>query len=128
MDMSLSNKLLSILKSKTELTEKELTNLTEKQGWEIVYSLKPKKEPKIEICFTGFTPPEKDNLIKVAEKNNFHIAKSVTVSLNFLCCGDNAGPSKIKKAHEQNAILLNADEFYNLIETGEIPNNTYPHS
>ena len=46
MDMSLSNKLLSILKSKTELTEKELTNLTEKQGWEIVYSLKPKKEPK----------------------------------------------------------------------------------
>lgn len=119
--MSLSNKLLSILKSKTELSEQELSNLTEKKGWEIVYSLKPKSEPKIEICFTGFSPSEKNNLTKIAEENNLHIAKSITVNLNFLCCGDNAGPTKIKKAEEQNVILLNVEEFYNLIETGEIP-------
>lgn len=123
--MILSNKLLSILKSKTELSEQELNNLTEKKGWEIVYSLKPKSEPKIEICFTGFSPSEKNNLIKIAEENNLYIAKSITVNLNFLCCGDNAGPAKIKKAVEQDVILLNVEEFYNLIETGEIPNNTY---
>ncbi|PXY38741.1 hypothetical protein DMB65_21240 [Flavobacterium cheongpyeongense] len=119
--MKLSNKLLSILKSKTELSEQELNNLTEKQGWEIIYSLKPKTEPKIEICFTGFSPTEKNTLIKVAEENNFHIAKSITNNLNFLCCGENAGPAKMKKAEEQNVILLNAEEFQNLIETGEIP-------
>ncbi|MEZ4877719.1 MAG: BRCT domain-containing protein [Flavobacterium sp.] len=123
--MALSEKLTRILRSNTTLSELDLNNLTERQGWEIVYSLKPKAEPKIEICFTGFSPNEKSELTKFAEENNFHIAKSITVNLNFLCCGENAGPSKMKKAEEQNIILLNADEFRNLIETGEIPRNTY---
>ncbi|MCG2610778.1 BRCT domain-containing protein [Flavobacterium sp. SM15] len=119
--MILSNKLLSILKSKTELTETEIENLTEKKGWEIVYSLKQKKEPKIEICFTGYNPSEKEQLTKIAIEKGFHIAKSITVNLNFLCCGSNAGEVKIQKAKEQNAILLSTDEFYNLVETGEVP-------
>jgi BRCT domain type II-containing protein len=119
--MKLSNKLVTILKSKTELSELELSNLTENQGWKIVYALKTKTEPKVEICFTGFSPTEKNTLTKIATINNFHIAKSITVNLNFLCCGENAGPSKMKKAEEQNVILLNSEEFYNLIETGEIP-------
>jgi len=119
--MALSEKLTRILRSNTVLSELELNNLTERQGWDIVYALKPKAERKVEICFTGFSPTEKDVLTKFAEKNNFHIAKSITVNLNFLCCGENAGPSKMKKAEEQNVILLNAEEFRNLIETGEIP-------
>lgn len=119
--MALSDKLIRILHSKTDLSEIELNNLTEKQGWGIVYSLKPKAEPKIEICFTGFSPTEKSNLTKIAEENNFHIAKSITVNLNFLCCGENAGPAKIKKADEQNVVLLNVEDFKNLIEIGEIP-------
>ncbi|MFM2213499.1 MAG: hypothetical protein RL427_762 [Bacteroidota bacterium] len=119
--MELSEKLTKILRSKTVLTELELNDLTERQGWDIVYSLKPKTENKTEICFTGFSPIEKNELTKIAEQNNFHIAKSITVKLNFLCYGENAGPSKMKKAEEQNAILLNEDEFRNLIETGEIP-------
>lgn len=118
--MNLSNKLLSILKSKTDLTENEIENLTEKKGWEIVYSLKEKKEPKIEICFTGYNPTEKEQITNIAIEKGFHIAKSITVNLNFLCCGSNAGETKIKKALEQNVILLTTDEFYNLIETGEI--------
>lgn len=123
--MALSEKLTRILRSNTVLSELELNHLTERQGWDIVYELKPKIERKVEICFTGFSPTEKSLLTKFAEENNFHIAKSITVNLNFLCCGENAGPSKIKKAEEQNVILLNADEFRNLIETGEIPRNTY---
>ena len=121
--MALSEKLTRILRSNTVLSELELNHLTERQGWDIVYELKPKIERKVEICFTGFSPTEKSLLTKFAEENNFHIAKSITVNLNFLCCGENAGPSKIKKAEEQNVILLNADEFRNLIETGEIPRN-----
>lgn len=119
--MNLSNKLISILKSKTTLTENELQNLNEKQGWQIVYSLKEKKEPKIEICFTGYNPIEKEQLTSLAIEKGFHIAKSITVNLNFLCCGSNAGESKIKKANEQNVILLNTEELHNLFDTGEIP-------
>ena len=119
--MSLSEKLNRILLSKTDLSESELEYLSERQGWQIVYSLKPKKEPKVEICFTGFSVSEKKELTIFAEQNNFYIAKSITVNLNFLCCGKNAGPSKIKKADEQNVIILNKEEFYNLLETGEIP-------
>lgn len=119
--MNLSSKLLSIIKSKTDLTEIEIENLTEKKGWEIVYSLKEKKVPKVEICFTGFNPLEKEKLNKLAIEKGFHVAKSVTINLNFLCCGSNAGESKIKKALEQNVIVISVEEFYNLLETGEIP-------
>lgn len=119
--MNISNKLLSILKSKTDLSNKEIESLTEKKGWEIIYSLKVKKDPKIEICFTGYNPSEKQKLTKIAIEKGFHIAKSITVNLNFLCCGSNAGETKIKKALEQNVILISSDEFLNLIETGEIP-------
>ncbi|CAM2967566.1 BRCA1 C Terminus (BRCT) domain-containing protein [Flavobacterium succinicans] len=119
--MALSEKLTGILRSNTNLSELDLNNLTERQGWDIVYSLKPKAEPKTEICFTGFSPKVKSELTKIAEENNFRIAKSITVNLNFLCCGQNAGPAKIKKAKEKNVILLNAEEFRNLIKTGEIP-------
>ncbi len=121
--MNLSSKLLSILKSKTNLTEKEIQNLNEKQGWQIVYSLKEKKQPKIEICFTGYNPSEKEKLANLAIEKGFHISKSITVNLNFLCCGSNAGETKIKKAIEQNVIIITTEEFYNLLETGEIPNN-----
>ncbi|OXE98665.1 hypothetical protein BC749_10740 [Flavobacterium araucananum] len=123
--MALSEKLIRILRSNTILSELELNDLSERQGWDIVYRLKPKAELKIEICFTGFSPTEKILLTKLAEENNFHIAKSITVNLNFLCCGENAGPSKMKKAEEQNVISLSAEEFRNLITTGEIPQNTY---
>ncbi|EKT3972909.1 hypothetical protein SL054_002242 [Flavobacterium psychrophilum] len=120
--MILSEKLLRIIRSKTELTEKEIEKLTEQNGWDIVYSLTVKKEKLNEICFTGFSPSEKENLIQIAENNKFHVAKSVTTNLNFLCCGENAGPSKMNKAEKQGAIILNNVEFFKLIQTGELPN------
>ena len=119
--MILSKKLISILKSKTDLTEENIKNMTEKEGWTVVYSLKKKKEPRTEICFTGYNPTEKEKLIQIATVKGFHISKSITVNLNFLCCGSNAGETKIKTALEQNVILLSTEEFLNLIDTGEMP-------
>ena len=40
--MALSEKLTRILRSNIILSEVDLNNLTERQGWDIVYSLKPK--------------------------------------------------------------------------------------
>jgi len=123
--MSLSEKLTRILKSNTDLTVEQLDSMTEREGWAIVYSLRPessKKESKVEVCFTGFSPSDKKELIQIAEDNDIHVAKSVTKGLMFLCCGENAGPSKMSKAEKQGVKLIDKDEFYKILETGEIPN------
>ncbi len=123
--MGLSEKLTRILKSKTDLTEERLNEMTEREGWAIVYLLRPestKKEAKVEVCFTGFSPSDKKELVEIAEDNEIHVAKSVTKELMFLCCGENAGPSKMSKAEKQGVKLIDKDEFFRILETGEIPN------
>jgi NAD-dependent DNA ligase len=74
-----------------------------------------------DVCFTGFKTPDKNRLIKLANENDIVVRKSVTLGLNFLVCGYNAGPKKIEKARSQNVIALSEKEFTQLIETGEIP-------
>lgn len=77
-----------------------------------------------EVCFTGFKKADKDRLIKLAESAGMFIRSSVTVSLNYLCCGYNAGPKKIETSRHQGTVVLSEKQFQNLIETGEIPEET----
>lgn len=121
--MPLSEKLIRILKSKTDLTDEQLEQMTEREGWDVVYSLRSQetKEEKIEVCFTGFSPAYKKELIQIANDNDIHVAKSVTKGLMFLCCGGNAGPSKMAKAEKQGVKLIDKEAFFNILETGEIP-------
>ncbi|MCF6257692.1 MAG: hypothetical protein L3K25_15580 [Gammaproteobacteria bacterium] len=77
-----------------------------------------------EVCFTGFKKPDKDRLIQIAESANMFIRSSVTVNLNYLCCGYNAGPKKIETSRHQGTVVLSEKQFLNLIETGEIPEET----
>ncbi len=75
-----------------------------------------------EICFTGFSKADKARLEKDAKAAGFYPTKrSITVKLLALCCGENAGPSKLNKAKEQGCLVLDENQFYKLIETGEIP-------
>ncbi len=75
-----------------------------------------------EICFTGFSKADKARLESDAKAAGFYTTKRhITVHLLALCCGKNAGPKKIKKAEEQGCLILDEQQFYNLIETGEIP-------
>ena len=57
---------------------------------------------KLEVCFTGFSKKDKENLIELAKKNDLFVRTQITKKLGLLVCGDNAGPSKIKKASEMN--------------------------
>ena len=59
-------------------------------------------DKKLEVCFTGFSKKDKENLIELAKKNDLFVRTEVTKKLGLLVCGDNAGPSKIKKASEMN--------------------------
>lgn len=85
-------------------------------------SYSTKYKPKnLEICFTGFSRHTREELEELAEMADFTVRKSITKNLNFLVTGDNAGPSKISKAIDVGATLLDEDEFREMIETGEIP-------
>lgn len=46
---------------------------------------------------------------------------AVTINLEFLCCGYNAGPKKIEKARHHGVIILNESQFKTMLQTGEIP-------
>jgi NAD-dependent DNA ligase len=76
---------------------------------------------KPEICFTGFKNEDKLRLINLAEEKGMFVRSSVTKNLDFLCCGYNAGPTKIESARQLGVIALTEHQFTELLITGEIP-------
>ncbi len=85
------------------------------------YNVRINKTGAAEICFTGFKKIDKERLETTAEDTGLFVVTSVRKSLEFLCCGYNAGPKKIEKAREQGAFILNEEQFLTLMETGELP-------
>ncbi|PRN02195.1 hypothetical protein A0O30_23605 [Pseudomonas sp. LLC-1] len=73
------------------------------------------------ILFTGFTASYRSELELLAQGFGMKVVKTPSKSLTFLCYGDNAGPSKVAKAQEAGAFIINAGEFLNLLQTGELP-------
>ena len=62
-------KVTMILRSRTELSDQQIADMSDAEGWQLIYSLKPQKSQiqKIpnQICFTGFSPSDKDRLVLV---------------------------------------------------------------
>lgn len=52
--------------------------------------------------------------MEIAEKRGFIVKGDVIKGLCYLCCGENAGPSKISKAKQNGSELLSAVDFLNL--------------
>ncbi len=77
-------------------------------------------ENKEGVCFTGFVKIEKNELITIAKKNNFQIKPNVSKNVKFLVCGDNAGPSKLKKALILGCYILKKETFLHLLKNKEI--------
>ena len=75
----------------------------------------------MDVCFTGFAKADKESLVELANSNEMLVRSSVTKHLNILCYGYNAGPAKLAKALEQGVFILNKEQFEQLIETGEVP-------
>lgn len=74
-----------------------------------------------DVCFTGFKKADKERLIEVAEAHSMTVRSSVTQNLQMLCCGYNAGPSKVNAARMKGTIIIDEESFVHFIETGEIP-------
>ena len=69
-----------------------------------------KKTGAIAVCFTGFGP-RKAELRAEAEAAGFHVAGSITKSLDFLVCGPSPGPSKLEQATGRGVKILSLDEW-----------------
>jgi len=84
----------------------------------------PESKPKklqTEICFTGFKKDDKERLIAVATSSAMSVRSSVTQNLHILCCGYNAGPTKVNAARMKGIIILDEPQFLEMLQTGEIP-------
>ncbi|QTL95563.1 hypothetical protein [Aeromonas jandaei] len=79
------------------------------------------KNNSLEIHFTGFSAKDKIRLEELANNSGMVVRHGVSTMLSFICCGKNAGPTKIKRAIEQGALAISEDQFTTLLETGEIP-------
>ena len=119
-----SERLTRILLAKSPFSSGEITAMSEADGWHWVYENRPPAKPKhktLEICFTGFGASERTELEKLASVRGMTVRTAVTSSLKFLCFGDNAGPSKVKRAQSQGVTLLNREQFMELISDGALP-------
>ncbi|PTU02642.1 hypothetical protein DBR45_11195 [Pseudomonas sp. HMWF031] len=74
-----------------------------------------------QILFTGFVASQRADLERQAEEHGMKVMKTPGKTLTFLCYGDNAGPTKVIKAQEAGAFIIDSEQFLHLIQTGEIP-------
>lgn len=117
-----SDKPTTILLSKSDMSNDKISKLTDAEAWKIIYSIRTvkAKDSRLQVCFTGFGTTKKQELIDLANINQFKVVSSVTKKLDFLCGGENAGPKKIEKAESQGVQFVSDVEFVNLIKTDEI--------
>ena len=83
----------------------------------------PKTPPggKNQILFTGCAAAHRAELEQKALGFGLKVMSTPSKTLTFLCYGDNAGPSKVAKALEAGAFIIDSEQFLNLIKTGEMP-------
>ncbi len=115
-----------ILLAKSGLTVDEIAAMSDREAWRWLYSHFPPKTNRHnknaqEICFTGFSTTERKQLENEAGEAHLEVVKSVTKSLRYLVTGPNAGPVKLEKAKQQEVVLMNVEQFHNMLETGELP-------
>ncbi len=125
-----SEKPTMILRSKSDMTDEEISALTDAEAWRLIYSIRTvkAKDTRLQVCFTGFGVSKKEELTNLAHDNRFKVFASVTKKLDYLVGGANAGPKKIEKAEAQGVQFLAEQQFVHLVKTGEIPIQGEPWS
>ncbi len=119
-----SDILTRILHAKSSLTAEQIEAMTEAEGWNWVYchaSPHKHKDTSPAICFTGFSPTEKEELSKLATGAGLRVVSGVSSLLLCLCTGDNPGPVKLEKARDFRIPIMSRAEFLHFLDTGEIP-------
>lgn len=115
-----------ILLAKSDLSTDQIAAMSDREAWGWLYAHFPPRTKRHrkngqQICFTGFPAIERGQLEGEAQNAHMEVVKTVTRSLRYLVTGPNAGPAKLQKAREQEVILLTAERFHALLDTGELP-------
>ena len=117
-----SEKPAQILRSRTSLDAKQIEEISDVDAWRIIYELPKKtKVEAITICFTGFNGIEREALEGLAKESGLETRTSVNRTLDYLCVGPTAGPSKMEKAQEFGIRIITVDQFSAIAENGELP-------
>ena len=111
----------SVEQAETALSTMDIPLSTHREYYEPQYHIS--RPDAFDICFTGFKKADKEELVKLAKDNDINVCQNVTLHLNMLCYGYNAGPVKLKKAMAKGVFIVNRDQFESFLETGEIPEN-----
>ena len=74
-----------------------------------------------QILFTGFVAAHRAELEQKALGFGLKVMSTPGKALTFLCYGENAGPTKVAKALEAGAFIIDSEQFLSLIATGELP-------
>ncbi|MBK5416377.1 BRCT domain-containing protein [Pseudomonas sp. TH31] len=74
-----------------------------------------------QILFTGFAAAHRAELEQKALDFGLKVMSTPGKTLTFLCYGDNAGPTKVAKALEAGAFIIDSEQFLSLVTTGELP-------
>lgn len=84
----------------------------------------PVSKPKqMQVHFTGFRADDKTRLTQLASQAGMEVRQSVTADLAILVYGYNASQKKLAKAEQQGSLILTEEEFFDLLETGAIPDH-----
>ncbi|MFV2028876.1 BRCT domain-containing protein [Neisseria sp. S1] len=75
---------------------------------------------KPQIYFTGFPAATKKEMESKALAAGMWVTSDMTENMAYLVCGPRAGQKKIEKARTMDTVLLTADGFETLLQTGEI--------
>jgi DNA polymerase III subunit epsilon len=126
-----------ILRSRTDLSDDQIAQLSDAEGWQLIYTLKPPnrqvQKKTSQICFTGFSSSEKDRLSQLAAADGLDVMKSVTQSLAYLVVGPNTGPlaylvvgpntgpAKLRSAREHDVVIMNEGQFSQFLLDGSTP-------
>lgn len=118
----------AILRSKgIPLTKDQLKRLSERQAWDIIYTMKaPAKrskapsKPHQTVCFSGFTRQRKLELMDLAEERGWKTLQRPGVSMSHFCYGETPGPAKLDAAKKLKATLLTEEGFLTLLEHGKV--------
>ena len=119
--------LIQILRSRTHLTDEQILQLSDGEGWKIIRELddaKRKEMDKPEICFTGFNLSEREELEKNAMIKGYRVRKTVTKKLDVLVLGETPGEAKISKAESQGVQILQLHEYQKILSTQDAPGDS----
>ena len=112
-----SEKLIKILRSKTDLTDEQIIPLTDGEGWAKVYEAeavaKAEREAnrKPTVLFTGFNKAGKAEMEAHAVAHGLKPVTTVTKKLGCLVLGEMPGEKKVIKAQELGIQTLHAHEY-----------------